>query len=280
MMKSAPLNCRILICRHNTIEFLSPVRYEPGEIVDLSEMVGICYPFLYKVTESSFDRADAAGTVWYRVIAGLHKPDDLGPLPQCEPDPPKPEGVTTGQWNNAVHNARRVKELRQQLSGMPTEAYRAVKSGIRSRSHNPEIDDVPFLTSALGPDDPYTQRETEVTPSMLWDGKPLTPELFYNFYYNRLGWCGCGDQASAITLLRNVLEVIASPDKSPQKIRTQLGDPAEPALVLSYLYMLDAAGLTDHGCSISWAWLTDLGEAVLACLQQNDPETVLDSGGD
>lgn len=107
----------------------------------------------------------------------------------------------------------------------------------------------------------------------------------YKFYYRHLNWCGCGNPEEVMILLRGVLAVLRwnfadRPKEIPHeihyeefkdKIRSLLGEIGSP-LCLSYFYMLDAAGITEHGGGlVNGGWLTRLCEQVL-----NDLETLGD----
>lgn len=117
------------------------------------------------------------------------------------------------------------------------------------------------------------------------------PNEVQAFYYDTLNWCGCGNPEEALGLMRDVLRLFKErsdanrlptpahffvPDVASflndraegwrlvtQKIDDLLGD---GPLGLSYLYMLDALGLTEHGGYVGGCWLTAEGERVLALL--------------
>jgi hypothetical protein len=111
------------------------------------------------------------------------------------------------------------------------------------------------------------------------------------FYYETLNWCGCGAPDEAMTFMRDVLaamnkrseENIASTgldnrENSPWAVNSKalkaLVD-SETMLGLSYLYMLDGYGLTEHGGYIGGSWLTDKGKHILKIMQDSDIELAM-----
>lgn len=89
----------------------------------------------------------------------------------------------------------------------------------------------------------------------------------------RMDWCLCNDRAAAITTLRNVLGLMNEWANSSgvadigDKIRDILGWNDRKGVALGYLYALEAAGLTDHGTSVGYNWLTPLGKSLLEGLE-------------
>lgn len=112
------------------------------------------------------------------------------------------------------------------------------------------------------------------------------PNEVQQFYYGALNWCGCGNPDEALGFMRDVLAIMkARSDEncsgsykgSAYEARTleldaKLGD---GMLGLSYLYMIDSYGLTEHGGSIGGSWLTGEGERVLAMLQAHDLDAAM-----
>ena len=108
----------------------------------------------------------------------------------------------------------------------------------------------------------------------------MTPqETLHDFYYNGLGWCGCGNPTGVMEFMRDVLRKIKhrsdenNGSNDTWKIRTEeldemLGDKDRPMLALTYLYLLDALGLLEHGSNISGCWLSEKGEDFLALLEE------------
>lgn len=110
------------------------------------------------------------------------------------------------------------------------------------------------------------------------------PNEVQRFYYETLKWCACGNPDEALGFMRDVLATMKARSdenigpfdepyaesawaKRTAELDAALGD---GMLGLSYLYMLDSHGLTEHGGSVGGSWLTGEGERVLALLQGAD----------
>lgn len=91
------------------------------------------------------------------------------------------------------------------------------------------------------------------------------------FYYEKLNWCGCGDPDRAKKVVRDYLEVVNDKFDSNTDFYEKFGVKYvyDDKLLLCLAYTLDAAGFTDHGTSISGAWLTNEGKMFFWLLQQN-----------
>lgn len=91
------------------------------------------------------------------------------------------------------------------------------------------------------------------------------------FYYEKLNWCGCGDPDMAKTVIRDYLEVVKAKFDSKVDFKEKFGviSVYDNRLLLCLAYALDAAGFTEHGSSISGAWLTNEGKMFLWLLEQN-----------
>ncbi len=91
------------------------------------------------------------------------------------------------------------------------------------------------------------------------------------FYYEKLNWCGCGDPNMAKGVIKDYLEVVKAKFDSNADFTGKFGVKFvyDDKLLLCLAYTLDAAGFTDHGSSISGAWLTDEGKMFLWLLEQN-----------
>lgn len=109
------------------------------------------------------------------------------------------------------------------------------------------------------------------------------------FYFEDLKWCGCGNPEEAMFLMGDVLDILKrrsdsntgsssfadykdSPwSKHTDELYDKLGRNEKgewlSMLALSYLYMLDAHSLTEHGGNVSGCWLTEKGEEVLAAIK-------------
>lgn len=110
------------------------------------------------------------------------------------------------------------------------------------------------------------------------------------FYFEDLKWCGCGNPGEALTFMRDVLELLYSRSEESRAERSNmpyeqsawakgakaLDEMLPGTLGLSYLYMLDALDLTEHGGFVGGSWLTDKGNAVLAMLTSRDIEEAMD----
>lgn len=91
-------------------------------------------------------------------------------------------------------------------------------------------------------------------------GAPLgTPA---ELMWNKLNFCGCGDPVSAVKALLAVMDALAERQKSDWKNDRVEGTLPDGAWSLIPLYVLDAAGLTEHGGSVTGSWLTPEGEAL------------------
>lgn len=92
-----------------------------------------------------------------------------------------------------------------------------------------------------------------------------------------LGWCSCGRPEETLTFLRDVLRLLDNSQLGLARydtLRKMLGAESHPGLCWSYFYMLDSAGLTEHGTSISsGGWLTGYGKRILAELERADLDT-------
>jgi hypothetical protein len=115
------------------------------------------------------------------------------------------------------------------------------------------------------------------------------PNEVQRFYYEELGWCGCGSPDEVLGFIRDVLQAMNDwtqanrrDDEAAREAAQARQDALLPRaggmLVLSYLYMLGAHGLTEHGGSVYGSWITDEGERVLAMLSGIDLEKAMDEG--
>ena len=89
------------------------------------------------------------------------------------------------------------------------------------------------------------------------------------FYYEVLGWCGCGTPEKAKRCVRDYLYALSILPEKRERLKQRFGTEYiyDNELLLCLAYMLDAHGLTEHGGSIGGAWLTRTGEVCLACFQ-------------
>lgn len=95
-------------------------------------------------------------------------------------------------------------------------------------------------------------------------------DLIHTFWYGKASMCGCGDPVGVLGLIRDELA----------RLSTRKDRPDAPPTPEWYLlaYSLDAWGLTEHGTSLGWPWLTEEGEALLAAMQAVDLTIALDDG--
>ena len=108
------------------------------------------------------------------------------------------------------------------------------------------------------------------------------------FYFEELKWCGCGNPEEALGFMRDVLGIMkarsdenklgepyngSAHERRTKELDALLGD---GPLGLSYRYMLDALGLTEHGGSVYGSWLTDKGKDILALLSDRDLDEAME----
>ena len=107
----------------------------------------------------------------------------------------------------------------------------------------------------------------------------MTDDDFRKFYGDELRWCACADPGSAIRFMGDVLGKLAARsaaeygEASNAALDEILGDLDCP-LRLSYMYMLDAHDLTEHGGQVYGSWLAEKGEALLAYLAGKDEDDI------
>ena len=110
------------------------------------------------------------------------------------------------------------------------------------------------------------------------------------FYYDLLNWCGCGDPKEALIAVRDYLSLVNYYDEhrtedSQDFTRKDYDDQCaycndkfgcktiyDNPLLLCLAYTMDDKELTEHGSSISGAWLTGVGEMFLALLRTEEFE--------
>lgn len=103
----------------------------------------------------------------------------------------------------------------------------------------------------------------------------LTPINLLAYLYNAWGNCGCSETAEMVKSILRLLEWMDG-DKV-----TKYAD-LYPEAGVFYLLAgrLDSLGLTEHGTSIRYPWLTDDGQRLLAALKSTDPETIENAQGE
>jgi len=104
----------------------------------------------------------------------------------------------------------------------------------------------------------------------------LTKNEAHDFTLSKLGACGCADE-DALALIKHILGALeAGPGGGwqwPQTL-TQLCGATEP-VAYCLLFLLDQAKLIEHGTSMRYPWLSDLGKAYLGVLRTYGVEAVL-----
>ena len=86
-------------------------------------------------------------------------------------------------------------------------------------------------------------------------------------FWNELGFCLCGRPEDVLTLIRDELTRLEKKEWT--------SEPGASDYLLAYT--IDRVGLSEHGGSLPYAWLTDKGHEILALLESVDIETVMDS---
>lgn len=104
------------------------------------------------------------------------------------------------------------------------------------------------------------------------DGSEHDDELDY-LLGEHLGICGCGRPEMAAEFVRELLEAHDTGEgsmfhKESMERRTKIFQTmGEPASWFT-MYMLDHLGLTEHGGSVEYAWLTDHGRMMMVALKR------------
>ena len=82
----------------------------------------------------------------------------------------------------------------------------------------------------------------------------------------RLGTCGCGCVEMTAEYVRDILRLIKHADLGRRELLEFFG--GDERVLYFVLYSLDDRGLLEHGSEISFSWLTDDGELMLADLER------------
>lgn len=104
-------------------------------------------------------------------------------------------------------------------------------------------------------------------------------EELRSFVFNELHFCGCGEPEKAMQYLVNILQALKTRgedwnDENNKKVNELLPEyGCEPKAAIT-LYLLDGAGLIEHGSSIGGSWLTSEGHAFLEDMQRVGIEAV------
>lgn len=103
----------------------------------------------------------------------------------------------------------------------------------------------------------------------------MTPDDVIHRFWFGAGMCGCGDPVEVLRMVRDELGRL---DTRPGDGSRQPAPEGRDWRLLGYL--LDAWGLTEHGTSLAWPWLTDEGRDLLAALHSvGSLAAALDDGG-
>lgn len=97
----------------------------------------------------------------------------------------------------------------------------------------------------------------------------------FGVIYDRLHFCGCGLPEEALRLVTDLLTLAPWHDAGNAVGERIGGEDGTRHLVM---YLIDGAGLIEHGGSITGSWLTDDGVRFLNAMQTLDTEVVMDAG--
>lgn len=97
-------------------------------------------------------------------------------------------------------------------------------------------------------DEEYTIRENGV--AKCYDN--LRDAIWHGIF----DFCSCGDPDKQLIKMYNLLS--AMDEESPNA-------PADEDVI--FLYLLDAKGMTEHGCSVHFSWLNDKGRALMKVIK-------------
>lgn len=101
----------------------------------------------------------------------------------------------------------------------------------------------------------------------------MTREDLLEFLNTSLGICGCSDKDDAVGFLRDLLEAGEMRDNGMnEEANATLNDMMPDGDCLERnlpIYWITAAGLTEHGYTISEYGLSDLGNLVLESIRQH-----------
>lgn len=81
----------------------------------------------------------------------------------------------------------------------------------------------------------------------------------YVVFYARLGMCGCGNPSAGIAFTASVLRHFAQPVQAQKwaDLEALCGSVGVVQLITG---LFEQANLVDHGTSIAYGWLTDMGK--------------------
>ena len=112
----------------------------------------------------------------------------------------------------------------------------------------------------------YLHYEPDLTAVLKW------------YYFEKLGWCGCGCPEVVMRVIADYLEARSLPFPESDKVMKTFFAPDgdENALVMCLAYTLDEKGFTDHGSSIFSCWLTKDGKYFLWAIREAQKRGELD----
>lgn len=123
--------------------------------------------------------------------------------------------------------------------------------------------------------------------------KQQAMQVLSDFYYNQLGFCGCGNPEDVLLFIKNVLKAIDGrhKTKTDEQFREDISkalslgtsdvynmDNNRYGLFLFVLQVLDGRRVLTHGGSIGGAWIDDYGKTLLEAFEVvgDDLEIVFD----
>ena len=103
-------------------------------------------------------------------------------------------------------------------------------------------------------------------------------EIVKFYYFEKLGWCGCGCPSVVLETIAKYLESVELPYEQRDAKMKEYFPPngEENELVMCLAYTLDKAGFTDHGTSIFSCRLTDDGKRFLRAIKEAQKQNALD----
>lgn len=102
---------------------------------------------------------------------------------------------------------------------------------------------------------PYVTPPKPIDMSWVWKEGPMTPGQMKQIAYDDIGFCGCGSPNSVAEYLARV---IADPN---------ISDPTDSEEFV--LYILDHAGLLEHGSNVCRSWPTAKGKAWMDAVREH-----------
>jgi hypothetical protein len=101
----------------------------------------------------------------------------------------------------------------------------------------------------------------------------------YKLFHDDLRFCGCGNPEEAYALVRDLL-TLAPFHQDWRKVAGRIGgNDGDDGPYYLILYMLDAAGLIEHGGSVGGSWLTAKGVHYLDLMKRHEWDDFDDADG-